>query len=86
MAMKHTPGERHGVSTASSGRSYPWALGGIIIGAVTGMLSGMAQANTFTRDLLVLILWAIGGTVLFGAILGGIGWLIDQSRNRSRSP
>jgi hypothetical protein len=82
--MRHTPGERHGTTTHSSGQSHPWALGGFIIGAVTGLLAGMAQANTFTRDLLMLILWAIGGTILFGAILGGIGWLIDQSRNRRR--
>jgi hypothetical protein len=72
--------------TTASGRSYPWALGGTIIGGVSGLLAGMAQANAFTRDLLLLILWAIGGSILFGAILGGIGWLIDQSRNRSRSP
>jgi hypothetical protein len=84
MAMKHTPGERRGM-TATSGRSYPWALGGLIVGAVTGLLAGMAQANTFTRDLVTLLVWSIIGAILAGAILGGIGWFIDQSRNRSRS-
>jgi hypothetical protein len=86
MAMKHTPGERHGGTVVGSGRSYPWMLGGIIVGSAAGLLAGMAQANTVTRDLLVLLLSAIAGALLFGAIFGALGWFIDQSRNRSRAP
>ena len=83
MAGNQMPGDRHAMKT--SRRSYPWLLGGLIIGADVGLLSGMAYANTFTRDLVTLILWSVGGAVVTGAILGGIGWLIDNSRSRSRA-
>jgi len=55
---------------------------GIIIGAVTGFLSGMADANTFTRDLLTLIGYSIVGSIIFAAILALLGWLVDAARNR----
>ena len=81
MAMKNMPGDRHGMAR-SSGRSYPWMLGGIIIGAVIGFISGMAQANVFTRELFQLIIWALGGALLFSGVLGGLGWAIDNSLHR----
>jgi hypothetical protein len=82
MAVNHMPGDRH---AKTSGRTYPWTIGGLIVGADAGLLGGMAQANTFTRDLITLILWSLFGAIVIGAILGGIGWLIDNSRNRSRA-
>ena len=81
MAMKNMPGDRHGMAM-SSGRSYPWMLGGIIIGAVVGLVSGMAYANTFTRDLLPLILWSVATAIVVTGVLGGLGWAIDNSLNR----
>jgi hypothetical protein len=80
--MNQMHGQRHRPATSS--QSYPWMIGGIIVGAVSGLLSGMAEANTFTRDLLMLILWSLAGAILFSAILGGLGWLIDRARHRSR--
>ena len=82
MAMNQMHGDRHRPAVYS-GRSYPWMIGGIIVGADMGLLSGMAAANVFTRDLLLLILWSLGGAILFAAILGGLGWLIDRSQHRS---
>jgi hypothetical protein len=83
MAVNQMPGDRHAMKM--SRRNYPWMLGGLIIGADAGLLSGMAYANTFTRDLVALLLWSVGGAIVTGAVLGGIGWLIDNSRNRPRS-
>ena len=51
---------------------------------MTGLISGMAEANTFTRDLVTLILYCIGGAILFGAILALLGWLVDTARQRRR--
>jgi cation transporter-like permease len=85
MTMKNAHGEPHGMTNMPPGRSLPFMKAGIIIGAVAGLLSGMAQANTFTRDLGTLILWSIIGAVVFGAVVGLIGWLIDLARNRART-
>ena len=82
--MKNAHGEPHGMTTTAAARSLPFMKGGVIIGAVAGLLSGMAEANTFTRDLATLILWSIGGAVAFCVVLGIVGWLIDIARNRSR--
>src|ERR1700704_3685843 len=79
MAVNHMPAERH-PAKAFSGRTYPWTLGGLIIGADAGLLSGMADANTFTRDLVTLILWSVAGAILFSGILGFLGWLMDVLR------
>jgi hypothetical protein len=68
-----------------SGRSLPFLKGGLIIGAVAGLMSGLAEANTFTRDLPTLILFSLGGAITFGAVLGFLGWLVDVARNRSRT-
>jgi hypothetical protein len=75
---------RHGshVHSHGSGKTYPWTIAGIIIGAVGGLLSGMAYANTFTRDLLPLLAYSLLGAVVFGAILGAVGWVIDLARGR----
>ena len=55
-----------------------------MIGAVSGLISGLAEANTFTRDLVTLILYSLSGAVLFAAVLALLGWLVDVARHRSR--
>jgi CHASE2 domain-containing sensor protein len=66
----------------SSVRTYPFMKGAIIIGAVSGLISGLAEANTFTRDLLTLILYSIAGAIIFCAILALVGFLVDTARHR----
>ena len=83
MAVNQMPGERHAMTTS---RSRPWTLGGLIIGADLGLLSGMAYANTFTRDLLPLILWSVAVAVISSVVFGGIGWFIDNARQRPSMP
>ena len=63
-------------------RSYPFMKAGIMIGAVSGLISGLAEANTFTRDLPTLILYLLTGAVLFSAILALLGYLVDSARKR----
>src|SRR5207253_2627163 len=67
---------------ATPTRSFPFLKAGVVIGAVSGFLSGMADANTFTRDLATLILYSLVGAVLFAGILALLGGLVDVARNR----
>jgi hypothetical protein len=69
-------------ATMGPGRSYPFFKAGVLIGAPAGFLSGMADANTFTRDLVTLIIWSLVGAVLIGAIGALAGWLVDLARDR----
>ncbi len=76
MAVNHMSGG-HAVG---SRRARPWTLAGIIVGGDLGLLSGMAYANTFTRDLLPLLLWSVGGAIVAGGVLGAIGMMLDNAR------
>ena len=87
MAMDSGQGQhRHHLMDApsTSMRTFQFAKAGVVIGSVTGLISGMAEANTFTRDLVTLMLYCIGGAILFGAILALLGWLVDTARQRRR--
>lgn len=78
MAVNNMAAERH--VGKSSGRTPPWMLAGLIVGADLGLLAGMAYANTFTRDLGLLILFSLGGAVLVGGLLTILGWIMDVMR------
>ena len=55
-------------------------IGGILIAAVGGLVSGMAYANSlfFPIGFITLLLWAFGGGVM-GALGGGIvGFVVDR--------
>ena len=84
MAMKTAQAEQHhGLMTPQApGPTYPFVKGAIIIGAVMGFMSGLAYANTFTRALLPLIVWAFSCAILGSAILGIPAWVIDVVRHR----
>jgi hypothetical protein len=84
MAVNTVHGEHHGLMTPQApGPTYPFMKGGIIIGAIMGFMSGLAAANTFTRALLILIVWSTVSAVIGAVGLGIPGWLIDIIRHRS---
>jgi hypothetical protein len=66
--------------------SRPFMIGGIIIVAVLGMISGMAYSNSlfFPLAFLTLVTWAFAGAVL-GALGGGaVGFAVDGLVSRQR--
>jgi hypothetical protein len=68
-----------------SGRSYTWTIAGLVIGSPVGMLAGMAQANATSNDFIPLLTGTIIGGLLFAAVLGGIGYVIDRARHSARA-
>ena len=84
MAMKTAHGEHHhGLMTPqAAGPTYPFLKGAVIIGAVLGDQSGLAYANSYTRDLLALIVWSIVFSVVGVVVLGIPAWIIDMVRHR----
>ena len=68
------------MAAMGSVQNYSFFKAGVIIGGVTGLLSGMADANTFTRDLLTLIVFSLVGAVIGSAVLGLLGFVVDRIR------